>query len=153
MDTMDFDITRAQTPSLLRRLGAICYDGLLLVGILMIATGLVSIPYGLITGSDYYHNALALNLMRLILVAVVGAFFVYFWTHGGQTLGMRAWRLRVLTDEGQPLTTGAAIKRFGWAFVSLLPVGLGLLWSLFDGDKLAWHDRKSQTRLVLVAKQ
>ncbi|WP_246221594.1 RDD family protein [Marichromatium bheemlicum] len=150
---MDFDISRAQTPSLLRRLGAIFYDGLLLVGIMMIVTGLVSIPYGLITGANYYESALALNLLRLILLAVVAAFFVYFWTHGGQTLGMRAWRLRALDDNGQPLTTATAFKRFVWAFVSLLPAGLGLLWCLFDGDKLAWHDRKSQTRLVMVAKQ
>ncbi|WP_025275323.1 RDD family protein [Marichromatium purpuratum] len=150
---MDFDITRAQSPSLLRRLGAIFYDSLLLVGILMIVTGLVAIPYGLITGGNYYENAMAINLLRLLMVLVVAAFFIYFWTHGGQTLGMRAWRIRALDGNGEPLTFHSALRRFIWACIGLLPGGMGLLWCLFDRNKFAWHDQHSRTRLVLLAKQ
>ncbi len=147
---MDFDVTLAKTPSLFRRLGALLYDTLLLLGVLMIANAIIVIPYEVITGSPLYEAALPLALMRLYLLAVIAGFYVYFWTHGGQTLGMRAWRFRVIGDDGATLSTGAALARFGWAIISLLPAGLGLWWSLFDRDGLAWHDRKSHSRLVML---
>ena len=83
-------------------------------------------------------------------MAVVAGFFAYFWTHGGQTLGMSAWRLRLVrADGGQPRLADALI-RLVCAVVALAPAGLGLLWILIDRDGLAWHDRWSRTRLVLV---
>ncbi len=148
---MEFDITRAQQPSLFRRLGAMLYDSLLLLGILMLATALVTIPYEMITHTPIYDTSLPLTLLRLYLLAVVAAFYVYFWARGGQTLGMRAWRFRVIQDDGNNLTFGSALTRFDWALLSLLPAGLGLWWSLFDRDGLAWHDRKSHSRLVMLS--
>jgi uncharacterized RDD family membrane protein YckC len=87
---------------------------------------------------------------RAWLVAVVIGFYAYFWTHGGQTLGMSAWRLRLVrVDGGKPRLTDALL-RLACATVSLAPAGLGLLWVLVDREGLAWHDRWSRTRLVLV---
>lgn len=149
---MPFDLSQAKKPSILRRLGALLYDLVLLLGVLMLANAIVVIPYEVITGHPLYDSVLLLNLLRLYLLAVVAAFYVYFWTHGGQTLGMRAWRLRVIGDDGEDIGAGTALKRFGWSIVSLLPAGLGLWWSLFDREGRAWHDSKSGTRLVMLKK-
>ncbi|MGQ9659705.1 MAG: RDD family protein [Thermochromatium sp.] len=145
---MSFDLSQAQTPSILRRLGAFLYDGLLLISVLMIALGLVVVPYGVITGEELYQHHLLLERIYLLLVS--GAFYVYFWTHGGQTLGMKAWRLKVIAQDGTPVSFDAAVKRFVWSIVSLIPLGLGLWWSLFNSQGLAWHDIRSNTRVVLL---
>ncbi len=147
---MDLDISLAKTPSLLRRIGALLYDSVLLLGVLMLAVMLVVIPYGLITDASPYENSIHRMLMQGYLSAVVVGFYAFFWTHGGQTLGMRAWRFRVILDNGKNLTTRDALRRFGWATVSLLPGGIGLWWCLFDRDGLAWHDRRSGSRLVML---
>ncbi|UHD14982.1 RDD family protein [Thiocapsa bogorovii] len=147
---MDLDISLAKIPSLLRRIGALLYDSVLLLGVLMFAVMLVVIPYTSLTGTSPNEQPLHLALMQIYLAIVICGFYVYFWTHGGQTLGMRAWRFRVIRDDGENLNTGDALKRFGWAALSLLPAGLGLWWSLIDRDGLAWHDRRSHTRPVML---
>ncbi|AFL72886.1 RDD family protein [Thiocystis violascens] len=150
---MEFDVTLANQPSLFRRLGAMLYDSVLLLGVLILATAIVAIPYEIVVGAKVYEATLPLALMRLYLLVVVAAFYVYFWMRGGQTLGMRAWRFRVIGDDGGNLGFGSALQRFGWAILSLLPAGLGFWWSLIDRDRLAWHDRKSHSRLVMLEKR
>jgi len=151
---MGIDMTQARVPGLLRRLAAILYDSVLLLGLLMLAVALLVIPYEQLVGAPFPHEELLHRLaLQAYLVLVVGAFFAFFWVRGGQTLGMRSWRLRVLRDDGEPLRWRHAWRRFGAAFLSLAPLGLGLLWCLLDRDGLAWHDRLSRTRLVLVAKR
>jgi uncharacterized RDD family membrane protein YckC len=85
----------------------------------------------------------------LCLLAIVVAFFCGFWVHGGQTLGMRAWRIRLVTDDGAPLGWLRAAARFSAALVALAPAGLGFWWALRDERKRAWHDRWTRTRVVL----
>ena len=142
----------APTATLPRRLGAMLYDSLLLSGLLLLATAVFIIPYDLLAARPYPHGELLYRtLLQLYLLAVIAGFFVYFWTHGGQTLGMSAWRLRVVRHDGTPLNARDALRRLGWATLSLLPAGFGLWWSLFDRERLAWHDRRSGTRLLVVA--
>ncbi len=149
---MEFDVSQAQKPSIFRRLGALLYDVVLLIAVLMVANALIVIPYDVITGHQIYDSSLPLLLMRLYLLAVIAAFYVYFWTHGGQTLGMRAWRIRVITDDGESLGMGQALRRFLWSVVSFVPAGLGLWLSLFNRDGLALHDRVSNTRVIMLEK-
>ncbi len=75
-------------------------------------------------------------------------FFAGFWTHGGQTLGMRAWRIRLVGRGGGRVSWGQATLRFFAAIVSWLALGLGFLWALVDRERHAWHDRCSGTRLI-----
>jgi len=127
---------------LLRRLAAFCYDLLLLVGVIVCFTlAVLAIRVGkpVPPGTAWFP---------LSLLAITAAFFCGFWTHGGQTVGMRTWRIRVVRDDGGALGWRAAIARFGVALVGALPVGLGLWWSLFDADRRAWHDRWTRTRVV-----
>jgi uncharacterized RDD family membrane protein YckC len=140
-----------RAPSLLRRLGALLYDGVLLLGMLMLAILVLIVPYDLIAARPYPHGDLLYRtLLQGYLLTVIAGFYVYFWTHGGQTLGMRTWRFRVVREGGGPLSTADALRRFAWAALGIAPLGLGLWWCLFDDEGLAWHDRRSRTRLVLL---
>jgi uncharacterized RDD family membrane protein YckC len=83
-----------------------------------------------------------------LLIAVSFLFYGWFWTHGGQTLGLRAWRLRVQRRNGRPLSWPYAARRFAAAATLLIPPGLGLLWMLVDRRRACWHDRLSDTCVV-----
>jgi uncharacterized RDD family membrane protein YckC len=136
---------------LLRRLGALLYDSLLLAAVLMVATALF-LP---LTGGEAINRAgspLLEWVYRGVLLGLITAFYGSFWTRRGQTLGMASWRLRLEREDGGALTWGDAIRRLAAALLSLLPAGLGWLWILFDPEQRAWHDRLSHTRMVLVPK-
>jgi uncharacterized RDD family membrane protein YckC len=144
---MDFDISQAKSPGLVRRLAAMLYDLLLLFGVLVVAASIVVIPYMEILETAFPHRSW---WFRVYLLAVICAYYAFHWTHGGQTLGMRAWRFRLLREDGTNLHVRDALSRLLWATVSLAPGGAGLLWSLVDRDGLAWHDRLSHTRPVML---
>lgn len=136
-----------QNSGLMRRIGAMLYDGLLVLALVFIAT----LPFVAIRGGEPVEPSDNL-LYQLVLVAVVYAFFVGFWTHSGRTLGMQSWRLQLEALDGGPPTLGAASIRFFAALLSWAPAGLGFLWQLWDKDKLTWHDRLSGTRLAYYPK-
>ncbi|MDJ0956769.1 MAG: RDD family protein [Arenicellales bacterium] len=140
------DLTGA--PSLLRRLAAVFYDALLLIGVLFVA----SLPLPLIVQdiNDVWWVRL---LVQAYLLLVCLFFFAWFWVHGGQTLGMRAWRLQVTKSDGSPITWDSAVIRFFSAILSWLVFGLGFLWVLIDAERRAWHDRLSNTTLALKPKR
>jgi len=144
---MPLDLTHAKPPGLARRLAAITYDLVLLTGVLVVAAALVVVPWVELTQSDFPQGAW---WFQLYLAGVIATYFGYAWVRGGQTLGMSAWRLKLLRDDGDPLRPADALRRLFWAAVVLAPAGAGLLWVLFDPDGLAWHDRLSRTRLVVV---
>lgn len=86
----------------------------------------------------------------LCLIVIAMTFFCGFWVRGGQTLGMRAWRIKVLRDDGGALHWTQAAARFGAGVIAILPAGLGLWWSAFDSRKRGWHDRWTRTCVVRV---
>ena len=131
--------TAARLP---RRLAALVYDLMLLAGVLIVATLAI---YALRGGRPIAPGTL---WFQLSLAAITVIFFTWFWTHGGQTLGMRAWRLRLVGRGGQPIGWPQALGRFLAALLSALAAGLGFWWAAFDRDGLCWHDRLSGTKLV-----
>jgi len=131
------------TASLARRLGAVLYDSLLLAALLM----LVSFVYLPLVGR-MLPPGVNRPLYQLLLLAVSYAYFAGFWVRGGQTLGLRTWKLRLVGRDGGPVTWTRATWRFLAALFSWLCLGLGFLWVLVDPEKLAWHDRLSNTRLA-----
>jgi uncharacterized RDD family membrane protein YckC len=140
---------RAAHPSLGRVLAAIFYDAWLIVALMLLGATLDTfIRHAFIGSSSEGSHA----VLQLYLVLIPLIFFSGFWVYGGQTLGMRAWRIRVLTTQGEPLTTRQAILRYCCAGLSWLALGLGYIWILIDPDNRSWHDRLSSTCLVLVQK-
>ena len=123
----------------LRRLGAALYDGLLLAALLIAAAAIgVAMNAGQAVGS---HNL----AFQLGLVLVHGSFYVWFWTHGGQTLGMRAWRMRLVDGQGNAVSLSAALLRLplSWLFI------LGMLWCLIDSRGRAAQDILSGTQVIV----
>lgn len=131
------------TAGLARRLGAVLYDSLLLAALLM----LVSFVYLPLVGR-MLPPGVNRPLYQLLLLTVSYAYFAGFWVRGGQTLGLRTWKLRLVSRDGGPVTWTPATWRFLAAMFSWLCLGLGFLWVIVDPEKLAWHDRLSNTRLV-----
>jgi uncharacterized RDD family membrane protein YckC len=125
-------------------LAAIIYDGLLLAAGLFFASIVVVVPFGITLEGPLYP------LYVVYIYALSFLFFGWFWTHGGQTLGMKTWHFRVEQENGKAMTWSRALLRFLAAIISWLPFGAGFVWCLFSRDRLAFHDVLSGTRLVHV---
>src|SRR5690606_17302247 len=126
----------------LRRLAALIYDLLLLAALLFLFTLAL---FALRGGREIAPGTL---WFQLCLAAIVVLFFTWFWVHGGQTLGMKAWRLRVVAGDGGRVRWPAALARFAAGLLALVPAGLGLWWAALDRERRGWHDRLSRTRIV-----
>jgi len=118
------------------------YDGVLVVAAWMVGTA-VLLPF---TAGEAIRPGQVWYVVFLMAVAFL--YFGWFWAHGGQTLGMRSWRLRLVTAGGSRVRWGQALVRFLGACVSWLALGAGFLWALVDPDRLTWHDRLSGTVIV-----
>jgi uncharacterized RDD family membrane protein YckC len=148
----EFPTAMSSTPASLRlRLAAAIYDLFPLLALWMLTAGLVLLAsHGSV---DVAHPPLTYRLgLRLALLAVTAAYFVVSWTRGGQTIGMRAWRLRVVDARGTALPWPRALLRFAIAIVSLCALGLGFVWCLVDRQKRAWHDQAAGSVVVRLAK-
>jgi uncharacterized RDD family membrane protein YckC len=167
-------------PGLFRRMAAGCYDALIMLAICIVATLLI-VPFVHERGFDAFyarHTGLKL-LYQLGLLSLGYAFFGGFWTHGGQTIGMRAWKLRVVCLDGAPMDWYRALIRYlsmlipwllllgseflinangqpGIGVYTVIAVVIFILafaafvWPALDPRHLAWHDHLSGTRLLLV---
>ena len=139
-----------------RRLAAIIYDFIMLVCLVFIAWQ----PVPLLP--DQQWPPVLSQAVRLIYLGLICfLFFGWFWTHGGQTIGMRAWRVKLVGrsnhaphDEPgiEAVTWKSAALRFACSILSWAVFGLGFFWSLFNRDRQSWHDLASSTCLIVVAK-
>jgi len=91
-------------------------------------------------------------LLWLLCWVVAGLYATLSWRRGGQTLGMRPWRLKVVAADGGVPGWGALWLRFVVGTVSVLLAGLGFWWAWCDPAHLAWHDRASGTRVLRIRK-
>lgn len=129
---------------MLRRLLAITYDLILLCAVLFFATAILTIKLSPETLQESNF------LYPLYLLLWCYLYFAWHWVHGGQTLGMKVWKITVINRDRSPLDWKIASKRFLLAFLSNSLLGFGLLWTLFDSEKLTFYDRFSNTLLVKV---
>jgi uncharacterized RDD family membrane protein YckC len=168
---MTASTAQARPASLGWRLLALVYDLFPVFALVLVFGALVT---GVATALGH-PDVSDLPWMAPLLVAgawtFTGAYFVMSWSRGGQTLGMRPWRLKVVTPEGAVATRAALVRRYAFAtlpaivsveLAALVPgiermapfwIGggialAGVLWSLVDRDGAALHDRLSNTRFV-----
>jgi uncharacterized RDD family membrane protein YckC len=143
-------------PSLLRRLAATLYDILLVLPLIMVAVALATglqLAVGNAPGGQGFEDTLHPQMVQLIALLTTTAFFSCFWLLKGQTLGMQAWRIRLCSFDGSPVTLKQCLLRCAGALVSLLPAGAGYLWCLVDNKGRYWHDYWSRTELELLPKR
>lgn len=127
-----------------RRLAAMLYDTLVLMALWMLVGFIgVALNGGEANESPLFHSA---------LLVVTFAFLAFFWMRGGMTLGMQAWRLRVQTRDGGPITLSQCLIRFVGGLLSLAAFGLGYWWILFDSENRSWSDLASDSRVVVLPK-
>jgi uncharacterized RDD family membrane protein YckC len=143
------DPLTATPASLWLRLLAGLYDLLPLLGLWFFAG---AIALGLAGGALETHVIERKLLTQMLLLAFTALYFVISWTRGGQTIGMRAWRLRVRRADGARLTWPRALLRFGVALISLAAFGIGFLWALLDPQQRTWHDIATATTLMRLPK-
>ncbi len=124
-----------------RRLLSMIYDTLCLIGIWFVAGGIA-------VGLHHGHAVEGNPAFSLLLLVLSYAYFAFSWRRGGQTLGMKCWRIRVVSDDaGTRLSWRQTLVRFAVALVSWVPLGLGYWWAL-TGARRAWHDLASHSRVV-----
>jgi uncharacterized RDD family membrane protein YckC len=151
------------TPSLLRRMAAWLYEGMLLFGVIFIAGYL----FGTLTQTRHaMTNRIGL---QIFIFLVLGVYFVWLWSKG-QTLAMKTWNIRVVNHEGVELTQVRALIRYLYSWVWFLPplavttifnldslqgvlliFGWVLLWAIasqFHPERQFWHDVFAGTRLI-----
>ncbi len=131
-------------PGLRRQLACLLYEGLVIFAILLIGflmPQIVLSGFGIALGG----KGLWIHVFLLLM-----AYFSWCWTHGGQTLPMKTWKLRVISKDGHSLRPAQAILRYFAAWLSTLLLGAGFLWVLFDPEKRYLHDRIADTRIIQV---
>ncbi len=134
-----------------RRLAALIYDAFLLAALLILFTFAALV----FTGGHAILRDTAGSWYTLYTggeLGVIAAYYVLNWMRSGQTLGMRAWQLRTVTTAGKPLELGSAALRCAFGVFAWAPAALGVLWLYIDPERLALHDRLSNTRVVLLTR-
>ena len=117
------------------------YDGIILLGLLMLASA-IALPFG---GEG--RIAFRDPGMTLWLTTICATYLATGW-HAGMTLGMRAWRVRLVKPDGGPVPWSKCLLRFLVGMVSLAVFGLGVFWASFDRQKRGWHDLAANTLLI-----
>ena len=155
----------ARAPGLARRMAAFTYEGVLLFGVTMIAGYLFS------SLTQQRHALQGRGGLMAFLFVVLGIYFVWFWSRGGQTVAMKAWHIRLVMPDGQPVPQGRALVRYLLAWLWFVPALAMAGWAGLHGsgaivgimlagvlgyaaltrlrpDRQFWHDAVCGTRLV-----
>ncbi|MEC7875235.1 MAG: RDD family protein [Pseudomonadota bacterium] len=131
------------TCSFLRRLCAILYDTILLSSVLFFAT-FVLMPFlggGAIDSNNFVY--------KIYLFLLTYLYFSWQWCFGGKTLGMRSWKIKIVNESEIKPNFQQATKRFLASALSLILLGSGFLWAIFDKNKKTLHDHLSKTKLIV----
>jgi uncharacterized RDD family membrane protein YckC len=131
------------------------YDTLLVLPLIMASVAIAMGLRTLVLGSPAEGEVVQMNayLVRAVAIATVILFYCWFWVNNGQTLGMQAWRIKLVTFSGGPPGIRASVIRCLGALLSAACLGLGYLWCLVDRRGRYWHDYLSQTELILLPKR
>ena len=158
---------REPAPGLARRMACFVYEGMLLFGLALIPGALGAIY---VAASGHGATPASDTVLRIFAFAFFGGYFVWFWTHRGQTLPMQTWHIRVVGPDGTPPRPARAVARLaaaclwfapasalaalsGWTrWQALAAVALGVaawaLLALLHPQRQFWHDAIAGTRLI-----
>lgn len=149
-----------------RRLMAMLYDSILLIAVLFCVAGAYFSVLLVVEGNpaavtnlggaqtgDVLHELEVVEpgwIFYPLMLFVYTGFYLYFWRYSGQTLGMRAWKIRLVSAHATKPSMGQLLVRLPAAAVSLAALGLGYLCLLLNREAGTWHDRLSKTRVIEV---
>lgn len=121
------------------------YESLLLLGVLSVSFILPHLALGMI-----WEIVLPGPVLIIHIVFVLGIYFVWYWRHGGQTLAMQTWKLKIVGADGHPPGLRQLLLRYFLSWPGVLFYGAGLIWAIFDRDRQFLHDRLAGTRIIFV---
>jgi len=127
---------RTTAPTLRRRLAAFLYEGVLLFGLVMVVGLIYSIVVNQRHGLQDREGMMAVQFLAL------SVYFMWAWTHGGQTLALKTWQLRLVTPEGGSLSPSRALLRYLTSWLWFMPPLLLIWWA-------GWHDKGTMTAALL----
>lgn len=136
-----------ETVGLTRRILALLYDSLIVVGIaLSLSLVLVWLNGGAGPPGSF------VSYLQIAIIIFIGPFFYsYFWIkNNGQTLGMQAWKIKLISSNNLPLTLRQVLLRCLLSTLSALLLGLGYLWILVNKENLSWADILTNTKVVRI---
>ncbi|MBL0144075.1 MAG: RDD family protein [Betaproteobacteria bacterium] len=136
------DAQAPPAPGMARRLACAAYEFLILAALVLVAT----FPFLAFAGDS--TSGLRRHFLQAWVLLVVGAYLVWFWTRGGQTLAMKTWRIRLESADGGRVDAARATCRYLLAVVGAAALGAGYFWALIDRDEQFLHDRIAGTRLT-----
>lgn len=140
---MQDSVTSSGIPKLWQRLLCLLYDFLLLFAVIFMAS-LVFVPLFSSIDPLYFKP-----FYQFYLLTIMGVYFIWFWTHGGQTLAMQTWKLRLVdANGGGSITKKQAITRYLLALLVYPFFCIGIIWIFFDRDRQFLHDRIAGTRII-----
>ncbi len=148
---------RERSPALVGwRLLALLYDLMPMLALWMLLSTAFTFGYTYLGRHAVSENIAPFSALQWLLWLccwlATGVYAVTSWRRGGQTLGMRPWRLKVVDAGGAAPSTRALWQRYAVGTLSLLAGGLGFWWAWIDRDGLAWHDRASGTGMLRLPK-
>jgi uncharacterized RDD family membrane protein YckC len=127
------------------RLLALAIDAGVVYGSLLVITAAIAFLISIFQSGDQHAGTavLALGFTAWSLIAI--AYLVIFWSGAGRTPGMSFVAIRMLSEDGQPVRPGQALRRVIWLVISALPLLLGFWGVLFDRERRGWPDRRART--------
>jgi uncharacterized RDD family membrane protein YckC len=128
-----------------RRLASLVYEGMLVLAVLFAAAFAFQVTA---SGPPGPLEGWTRHIFQGYLFLVAGFYFVWPWARGGQTLPMKTWKLRLVRADGAPLGPRRALARYALSWLSVLSIGAGFAWAVFDRDRQFLHDRLAGTRIV-----
>ena len=132
-------------PSLFKLGACLIYEALTVVALSIVLAGFFVWFAGDAT------QGLKRVLLQLFLWLGIGVYLIRCWVKTGQTLAMQAWRLKLVNQDAALLSFRHAVIRYMLATMSLMMLGLGFLWVLFDKDRLFLHDRLLKCKIITVS--
>lgn len=139
------------TASLTRRLAALMYDSLVIIA-LYILSGFVLVGAFKLLTQQFPEDTLPNAVYYSLLFCVCFFYYNASWRRGGQTIGMKAWRIKLINEENHHIKLTQSMLRTGIGFFSLMICGAGFWWALIDKKSRSWHDMASLTRVVFIPK-
>ena len=144
----------ASSAGLIKRFAAAIYDSLLIMAISLAYSAIALAVKTLLLGESLAPGEKAeMGIIGFIgWIAIWVGFYVLFWQRFGQTLGMKAWRLKLTNADGKKPSVGQCLLRCFFGGISLACFGLGYFWLWLDPERLTLHDRLSRTRVLQLPK-
>lgn len=142
-----------------RRLAALVYDALIIMGLLMVYGFVAMLVASAVVGLNCqpgeldYTPCVGGPVFQLGAVMVIAGYFIWSWRAAGQTIGMRAWRLLLAGPDGVQLSWRQCALRASVAPLSIACLGLGYFWAWTRADRASWHDLVSGSEVRLLPKK